>query len=100
MVRSICFALQVRPPDVSKELKHLKEGGNLISYIQPAVNTELVDKLKEKQMTVVGALYVNLAPHFCSVLFACQCLCVHTACLQRNMHAAHGASLPSARTQF
>lgn len=30
----------------------------LISYIQPARNQELVDKLKAKKLTVIGALVV------------------------------------------
>ena len=53
----------MRPPDAEKEVGLFKEGANLISYIYPAQNKELVEKLAARKLTVVGAC-----------LFACLCL--------------------------
>ena len=47
--------LKVRAPDATKEVPKFAEGSRLISYIQPALNKDLVAKLQEKKMTVVGA---------------------------------------------
>jgi H+-translocating NAD(P) transhydrogenase subunit alpha len=51
------IVLKVRPPDVSSEVGMFKEGGTLVSWIQPAINEDLVTKLQEKSMTVIGALF-------------------------------------------
>ncbi|GAB4817580.1 hypothetical protein N2152v2_004626 [Parachlorella kessleri] len=48
------IVLKVRPPAADKEVGLFKEGANLISYIYPAQNKELVAKLQEKGLTVVG----------------------------------------------
>jgi hypothetical protein len=50
------IVLKVRPPDAAMEVSRFKKGGNLISYIQPAVNKDIVDNLQAKKMTVIGAL--------------------------------------------
>ncbi|GAB4819658.1 hypothetical protein N2152v2_006704 [Parachlorella kessleri] len=47
------IVLKVRPPDAD-EIGHFKEGAALISHIYPAQNRPLVDKLRDKKMTVVG----------------------------------------------
>lgn len=49
------IVLKVRPPSIDAEVPMLKPGGNLISYIQPAVNKDLVTQLGEKKMNVIGA---------------------------------------------
>jgi NAD/NADP transhydrogenase alpha subunit len=56
--------LKVRPPSLGAEVPQLKRGGMLVSYIQPAVNEELVEALRARDMTVVGArlLICHCAP--------------------------------------
>jgi NAD/NADP transhydrogenase alpha subunit len=49
------IVLKIRPPHLSKEVPAFKNGGHLISYIQPAINKELVEKLAAKKLTVIGA---------------------------------------------
>lgn len=49
------IVLKVRPPAVAEEVPLLKDGANLVSYIQPAINKTLVEELQKKKMTVVGA---------------------------------------------
>jgi alanine dehydrogenase len=49
------IVLKIRPPSISKEVPILKPSTYLVSYIQPAINKELVDKLAAKKMTVIGA---------------------------------------------
>jgi NAD(P) transhydrogenase subunit alpha len=49
------IVLKIRPPHLTKEVPAFKDGGHLISYIQPAINKELVRKLAAKKMTVIGA---------------------------------------------
>ena len=53
------IVLKLRAPDIAKEVGQFKEGANLISYIQPAQNKELVEKLQAKKMTVVGARHIR-----------------------------------------
>lgn len=48
------IVLKVRPPSLDKEVGLFKEGANLISYIQPAQNKDLVQKLQGKKLTVIG----------------------------------------------
>lgn len=48
--------LKVRPPQENPSLKdhevnHIKEGATLISFLQPAQNKELVNKIKERGIT-------------------------------------------------
>jgi len=45
--------LKIRPP-TNSEVELFKPGGLLISFIHPAQNPELVDKLAARQLTVVG----------------------------------------------
>lgn len=52
--------LKVQPPDVESEANRFKVGGHLLTWIQPNVNEELVTRLQEKKMTVVGAFEVVL----------------------------------------
>jgi NAD(P) transhydrogenase subunit alpha len=47
------IVLKLRPPDAG-EVDQLREGGTLISYILPAENTELVDKLAARKVTVLA----------------------------------------------
>lgn len=49
------IVLKVRPPSVDAEVPLLKSGGHLISYIQPAVNKDLVAQLGERKVNVIGA---------------------------------------------
>lgn len=64
-------AVQVRPPLLDKETGLFKEGANLISYIQPAQNKELVAKLQEKKMNVIGACAKRRAVCVCVCVFVC-----------------------------
>lgn len=48
------IVLKVRPPDAQSEVPKFKNGSNLISWIQPAVNEAVVSELQKKEMTVVG----------------------------------------------
>ena len=50
------IVLKVRPPSIADEVPLLREGGHLVSYIQPALNKELVDALQKKHMTAIGAV--------------------------------------------
>eukprot|EP00775_Hariotina_reticulata_P007046 gene7046-7260_t len=47
------IVLKVRPPTLA-EVDQLKEKAKLISYIYPARNQELLDKLQAKKATVIG----------------------------------------------
>ncbi|KAG1676348.1 hypothetical protein FOA52_001143 [Chlamydomonas sp. UWO 241] len=47
------IVLKIRPPTVA-ETEGMKSGVRLVSHIQPAKNTDLLDALKAKQATVVG----------------------------------------------
>src|SRR4051812_44828646 len=47
------IVLKLRPPD-SSEVDQLREGGTLISYILPAANADLVDKLAARKVTVLA----------------------------------------------
>lgn len=47
------IVLKVRPPSM-QEVDSIKPGARLISYIYPARNKELVDKLATKKATVIG----------------------------------------------
>ena len=56
------IVLKIRPPDAETEVPQMRRGGVLVSYIQPAVNKEVVKALEEQGMTVIGApLAVPLA---------------------------------------
>lgn len=46
--------LKVRPPDAAKEVDLFKPGSRLISFLYPAQNKALVEKLQSKNMTVLG----------------------------------------------
>jgi NAD(P) transhydrogenase len=48
------LTLKVRPPSIGSETNLFKDGGKLISYIQPAQNEALVAALKAKNMTVIA----------------------------------------------
>eukprot|EP01025_Chloroclados_australasicus_P030914 TRINITY_DN3113_c0_g2_i9.p1 TRINITY_DN3113_c0_g2~~TRINITY_DN3113_c0_g2_i9.p1 ORF type:complete len:620 (-),score=105.33 TRINITY_DN3113_c0_g2_i9:100-1959(-) len=48
------IVLHLRPPAAESEVSMLKDGSNLISYIYPAQNKSLLDKLQQKKMTVIG----------------------------------------------
>lgn len=72
------IVLKVRPPSVDTEVPLLKPGGNLISYIQPAVNTDLVAQLGEKKMNVIGAS--PLRPFACMLTCACPGVFARTPC--------------------
>ena len=52
------IVLKLRPPivhpDGSCEADQMRDGGTLISYIQPAENAELLDKLAAKRLTVLA----------------------------------------------
>ena len=48
------IVLKVRPPDLQTEAALFKDGGHLISFLYPAQNKELVEKLQAKKMTVLG----------------------------------------------
>ena len=51
--------LKMRLPDVAREAGKFKRGGTLVSWMQPAVNEDLVYKLQSKDMTVIGAQIVQ-----------------------------------------
>lgn len=53
------IVLKVRPPDVAREVGKFKRGGTLVSWVQPAVNEDLLEKLQSKDMTVVGVWAVH-----------------------------------------
>jgi NAD/NADP transhydrogenase alpha subunit len=42
------------PTDAAAEVGLFKEGGRLVSFLYPAQNKELVEKLAAKKMTVLG----------------------------------------------
>ena len=42
------------PADAAAEVGPFKEGGRLVSFLYPAQNKELVEKLAAKKMTVLG----------------------------------------------
>jgi NAD(P) transhydrogenase subunit alpha len=50
--------LKVQPPDQHAELGHeaelLREGGTLVSFLFPAKNTELIERLKKRKATVLA----------------------------------------------
>ncbi|KAL4423593.1 hypothetical protein ABPG77_004633 [Micractinium sp. CCAP 211/92] len=48
------IVLKVRAPDADNEVGLFKEGGRLVSILQPAQNKALVDALAAKKMTVLG----------------------------------------------
>jgi NAD(P) transhydrogenase len=48
------IVLKVRPPDETKEVDLFKPGSRLISFLYPAQNKGLVEKLQSKKMTVLG----------------------------------------------
>ena len=52
------IVLKVRPPNMLNEVPLFKLHSNLISYIQPAQNKELVEMLKERKMTVIGVVFL------------------------------------------
>lgn len=52
------IVLKVRPPSITEEVPLFKPGGHLVSYIQPALNPDLVEELKKKQMTAIGVDFV------------------------------------------
>ncbi len=47
------IVLKLRPPQLD-EVDQLREGGTLISYLYPAENAELVDKLAARKVTVLA----------------------------------------------
>ena len=47
------IVLKVRAPSM-EEVGFLKEGGNLLSFLYPAQNKELIDKLAEKKVTALA----------------------------------------------
>jgi NAD(P) transhydrogenase subunit alpha len=55
--RAACWhadiVVKVRPPELA-EIDQLAEGGTLISFLQPAVNTALVDALAARKATVLA----------------------------------------------
>jgi alanine dehydrogenase len=52
------IVLKVRPPSIADEVPLFKPGGRLVSYIQPALNQDLVEELQKKQMTAIGVLLI------------------------------------------
>jgi NAD(P) transhydrogenase subunit alpha len=52
------IVLKLRPPEIradgSCEADQMREGGTLISYIQPAENAQLVEKLAARKLTVLA----------------------------------------------
>lgn len=54
------IVLKVRPPSAEKEVGLFKEGGRLISFVYPAQNKELVEKMQAKKLTVLGMFRVYL----------------------------------------
>jgi H+-translocating NAD(P) transhydrogenase subunit alpha len=56
--RDADIVLKLRPPAV-EEVAQLEEGGTLVSYLQPAQNTELVDALAKRK---VNALAMDQVP--------------------------------------
>jgi alanine dehydrogenase len=63
------IVLKLRPPSIADEVPLFKPSGHLVSYIQPAINKELVEELQKKQMTVIGVLLITL-PSTLFVVFA------------------------------
>lgn len=51
------IVLKVRPPSIAEEVPQFKPGGHLVSYIQPALNKELVEELQKKKMTAIGVTH-------------------------------------------
>ena len=47
------IVLKVRQP-MDSEIANFKENGNLISFLYPALNKPLIEKLAEKKITVFG----------------------------------------------
>ena len=50
---SLDIVLKVRQP-VDSEIDLLKENANLISFLYPAQNAALIEKMKEKKLTAFG----------------------------------------------
>jgi len=50
------IVLKVRPPSAATEVDMFRPGSSLVSFLYPAQNKELVEKLQAKQMTVLGEL--------------------------------------------
>lgn len=48
------IVLKVRPPNADNEIGMFKEGGKLISFVYPAQNKALVEKMQERKLTVLG----------------------------------------------
>jgi len=47
--------LKVRPPCAEEEVPQMMPGATLVSYIQPAVNQDLVTALQEREISAIGA---------------------------------------------
>src|SRR5690242_6878107 len=57
--QDVDLVLKVQPPEQNPELgEHeadlLREGGNLVSFIFPAKNQELIERLKQRKATVLA----------------------------------------------
>ena len=57
------IVLKVRPPSAEKEVGLFKEGGRLISFVYPAQNKDLVEKMKAKKLTVLGKFSWKKLPY-------------------------------------
>ncbi|KAF9265470.1 PNTB-domain-containing protein [Marasmius fiardii PR-910] len=53
------ITLKVRPPSLSEEIQQLKEGSKLISFLYPAQNKELVERLAARN---IDALAMDMIP--------------------------------------
>ena len=56
---SLDIVLKVRQP-VDSEIDLLKENANLISFLYPAQNAALIEKMKEKKLTAFGSRKTRL----------------------------------------
>ena len=83
------IVLKLRAPDIAKEVGQFKEGANLISYIQPAQNKELVEKLQAKKMTVVGTRRIRppISTNM-SKRFECRISCSISCDTQIKIHSS------------
>lgn len=63
------IVLKVRPPSIADEVPLFRTGGHLVSYIQPAMNQELVESLQKKQMTAIGTF--TSCSDLCHMLLDC-----------------------------
>ncbi len=73
------IVLKVRQP-LESEVGLFKDSGNLISFLYPAQNKDVIDKLAAKKMTAFGNFFSSTALCVRSVTFLKKKFCSHGLC--------------------